>query len=48
MKNRKIKQISLIELIKSIRRRWTINPSSRIIPNKKIYNRKKIDKQDDK
>jgi len=40
-KREKIGKITELDLIKKIRRFWTINPVTRIIPNKKKYNRKR-------
>lgn len=31
-------------LVNSVRRTWTINPVTRVVPNKKIYSRKKVGK----
>ncbi len=43
MKNK----ISELEIIKKIRRIWTRDPTTKIVPNKKIYNRKKKVKEDE-
>jgi hypothetical protein len=35
------KKISDFDIIKSIRKFWSIKPTTKIVPSKKIYNRKK-------
>jgi len=40
MKKKKIKTTKQIDIIKSVRRSWgALNPVTRIVPNKKKYNR---------
>ena len=47
MKKTKIKEITELDLFKKIRRTWgTINPFTKVIPSKKIYDRNKIKKID--
>jgi len=41
-----MKEITQIDLIKKTRRKWTINPCCKIVPSKKVYNRKKPVKGD--
>lgn len=41
------KKISELEIIKKIRRIWTRDPTTKIVPSKKIYNRKKKVKEDE-
>ncbi|MBN2373962.1 hypothetical protein JXL19_09275 [bacterium] len=40
-------KIDKMKLLKKIRRTWSINPSNRVKPSSKIYNRKKMKKETD-
>ncbi len=42
-----MKKFSDIDIIKSIRKFWSIKPETKIIPSKKTYDRKKKVKEDD-
>ena len=37
--SKKKKSLNLLDIYKSIRQIWTINPKTRVKPNKKKYNR---------
>lgn len=41
-KKNKKKSLNFLDIYNSIRKVWTINPRTRVKPNKKKYNRQKV------